>query len=67
MSVGHLSHLLDGGRAIQMALTNSRMAPATQLQVAPHQIDWPDWPQLAKAIAMPYSWLFTPSMAMRRL
>jgi hypothetical protein len=50
-----------------MALINNRMAPATQLQVAPHQMVWPDWPQLAKAMAMPYIWAFTPSMAISRL
>jgi hypothetical protein len=50
MSVGHLFHLLDGGKAIQTALIRRRTAPTIQELVAPHQITWPDWPQLTRAI-----------------
>jgi hypothetical protein len=67
MSVGHLSHLLDGGKAIQMALTRRRRAPTIQLPVAPHHTYWEDWPQLTRAIARLVIWALTPSMAMRRL
>jgi hypothetical protein len=67
MSVGHLFHLLDGGKAIQMALIRRRTVPTTQELVAPHQITWPDWPQLARAMARSISWAFTPFMAISRL
>jgi hypothetical protein len=67
MSVGHRSHLLEGGRAIHTALISNKMAPDTQEPVAPHQITCPDCPQLARAMAMPYSWALTPSIAINRL
>jgi hypothetical protein len=67
MSTGHLAHLLEGGNAIQTAFTKRRKAPTTQELVAPHQSCCPDWPQLARAIARPVIWAFTPSMAMSRL
>jgi hypothetical protein len=35
--------------------------------VAPHHTYWEDWPQLARAIARPTSWLLTPSMAISKL
>jgi hypothetical protein len=67
MSVGHRSHLLEGGSAIQMAFTKRRRAPRIQEPVAPHQMVWLLCPQLARAMAMLKSWVFTPSMAISRL
>jgi hypothetical protein len=67
MSVGHRSHLLEGGRAIHTALTRRRMAPTIQLPVAPHHTYCEDWPQLARAMAIPYNWDLTLSMAINRL
>jgi hypothetical protein len=67
MSAGHLSQRRDGGKAPQITFTRRYRAPVTQVPTAPHQIVWPDWPQLAKAMASPIIWALTPSMAMRRL
>ncbi len=60
MSAGHLSQRRDGGRAPQTTFTRRYRAPVTQVPTAPHQTYWPDWPQLARAMASPIIWALTP-------